>query len=128
MVLHSLHRSVVLLIECPCRKLPVRRLAAILGLAIERTILGVIEGALSRMNRTLASNAGVTLELDGDPSWIALVTTHRSSPLAPACQRPGRIWLGLENPAPSSAAALLTQIWKGDGGKRIRCEALRSLQ
>jgi hypothetical protein len=46
----------------PVPKTP-RRLAAILGLAIERTILGVIEGALSRMNRTLASNAGVTLNL-----------------------------------------------------------------
>jgi hypothetical protein len=27
--------------------------------------------------------------------------------------------LGLENPAPSFPAALLTGIWKGDGGKKI---------
>ena len=43
------------------------------GLAIERTNVGVIEGALARMNRTLAAKA-IDLEPDGDPARVALVT------------------------------------------------------
>src|SRR5260370_16792171 len=54
--------------------------AALLRLAIGRTILGVIESTLARIHRTLAANAGVALEPDGDPAGIAFVTTHRIPP------------------------------------------------
>jgi hypothetical protein len=62
-----------------------------------------------------ACNERNYLEPHGNLVRIALVTTYRSPPfLAPACQRPGPIWLGLRNPAPPFPAALPAHIWKGD--------------
>jgi hypothetical protein len=65
--LHSLHRRVVLLVREARGKLAAGGLAAILALAVKRTVLGVVESSLATPNRPFTPRA-TAIEFHVDPT------------------------------------------------------------
>jgi hypothetical protein len=80
--LHSLHRRVVLLVREARGKLAAGGLAAILALAVKRTLLGVVESSLATPNRPFTPRA-TAVEFHVDPPRIGLVLGHLASPFPP---------------------------------------------